>query len=112
MPEQINLTNWKGDESLDALPASEPYVRDAVSDYVMDGKLAESKGFFRALLENNFLLTAIRADGVNTLRLKQWAKWLINHCPEGAYGSKHLVDNWIKIGGINGNSNREGVDAS
>ena len=67
MPEQIKLTNWNGDESFDALPASEPYVRDAVSEYVLNGKLAESKGFFRALLENDFLLTAIRADGVNTL---------------------------------------------
>jgi len=106
MPElkELNLTQWKGEESLDAMPSSNnERQRQVVSDYIMDGKLA-STGFFRSILENNFLTAAIRADNTNVLQLKQWAKWMINHVPECARGSEHLVNHWIKMGGINGNA--------
>jgi len=100
---ELNLTNWKGQESIDAMPNKDPMVVETVTNYVMDGKLS-STGFFRAMLENNFLTAVIRADASNIIQIKMWAKWMINHVPEAARGSKHLVDHWIRMGGINGNA--------
>ena len=98
---ELNLTNWKGQESIDAIPSKDPMVVETVTNYVMKGELA-STGFFRAMLENNFLTAVIRADNSNIIQIKSWAKWMINHVPECARGSKHLVDHWIRMGGING----------
>ena len=102
---EINLTNWKGEESLDAMPSSNKYQRDVVNDYIMNGNLS-STGFFRSILENNFLTAAMRADNSNVLQLKRWATWLINHVPEAARGSEFVVKHWIRMGGINGKSDR------
>lgn len=98
---ELNLTNWKGQESIDAMPNQDPMVVEIVTNYIMNGDLG-STGFFRAMLENNFLTAVIRADASNIIQIKMWAKWMINHVPECARGSKHLVDHWIKMGGING----------
>lgn len=101
--QELNLTNWKGQESIDAMPNQDPMVVETVTNYIMKGELA-STGFFRAMLENNFLTAVVRADNSNILQIKQWAKWMINHVPECARGSKHLVDHWVEIGGIDGNA--------
>lgn len=98
---ELNLTNWRGQESIEAMPNQDPMVVEIVTNYIMNGELS-STGFFRAILENNFITAVIRADSSNILQVKMWAKWLVNHVPECARGSKHLVDNWIKMGGING----------
>ena len=103
---ELNLTSWRGQESIDAMPTKDPMAVEIVTNYVMNGELG-STGFFRAMLENNFLTAVIRADASNILQVKHWAKWMINHVPECARGSKHLVNHWISMGGINGREGEE-----
>ena len=64
---ELNLTNWKGQESIDAMPSQDPMVVETVTNYVMNGELA-STGFFRAMLENNFLTAVVRAKS-NSFRV-------------------------------------------
>jgi len=51
--------------------------------------------FLMAVLENNLVLAAGRADDINRMYLMQWADVLYNELPGSCWGSKEKVQNWL-----------------
>lgn len=59
-------------------------------------------GFLGALLSNDFMGAAGKADDDNQRALIGWAKFLYNHVPSGSYGSPGAFSKWIERGGLAG----------
>jgi hypothetical protein len=58
----------------------------------------EPGSFFVAILANDCLAAFTKSHPNNTMEaLKSLAKWLINNCPEEAYGSYAKVYAWCKL---------------
>lgn len=58
----------------------------------------EPGGFFVAVLANDCLGALTRSHPSNTMEtLKNLAKWIINNCPEEAFGSYAKVDKWTRL---------------
>jgi hypothetical protein len=58
----------------------------------------EPGSFYTALLANDCLGALTKSHPGNTMEtLKSLAKWLINNCPEEAFGSYAKVDKWTKL---------------
>lgn len=51
--------------------------------------------FLRAVLENDFVLAAGRADDTNQRYLMAWADTLYNEIPRGCWGSPEKVKAWL-----------------
>ena len=51
--------------------------------------------FMTAVLENNLVEAAARADSINKHALLDWAQWLYSECPSIAWGSPAAVDRWL-----------------
>lgn len=62
----------------------------------------EPGGFLRAVLENDFMEAAGRADDFNQRHLHDWARVIYNDVPSGCHGSREAVAEWIKAGGLVG----------
>ena len=58
--------------------------------------------FLTAVLENNFMEAAGRADSFNQLHLHDWARVIYNDVPSACHGSSERVSQWIKAGGLVG----------
>lgn len=71
-----------------------PYMLAGLIRYVEDGQ--PPGGFLRAVLENNFVEAAGRADDHNLANLAAYAAWLHNEAPLGAWGSPAKVAAWLK----------------
>ncbi len=69
------------------------HMRDAARRYVENGYAPGH--FLTAVLENNLVEAAARADEENQRALFQWASWLYNHVPTPAWGSSEKVTEWI-----------------
>lgn len=52
-------------------------------------------GFLQALLSNDLIGAATRADLENSLALYNWARFLVNHCPTDCFGSPEAYETWI-----------------
>jgi hypothetical protein len=59
-------------------------------------------GFMRAVLENNLVQACGQADQHNRYRMYDYADWLYNDVPSGAWGSAAKVKAWIDKGGMIG----------
>jgi len=59
-------------------------------------------GFLTAVLENNLVLAAMRADNTNRHRLLDFAEFLYSEAPSICWGSRERVERWIKQGGLRG----------
>ena len=66
----------------------------ALQDYIRHG--TPKGGFLSAVLANNLLNAAMRADGDNFETLAHVARWCYNHVPSIAWGSREKYDRWIK----------------
>lgn len=60
--------------------------------------------FLTAVLEHDFLGAFKRADDENANRMRDWASWLYNECPNSAHGSPEKVAAWIARGGAHGHT--------
>lgn len=70
------------------------YMHGAISRYVVHG--IEPGGFLYSFLCGN-LFPAIRcADNINIKHFKEYAIFLHNYVPSVIYGSKEIVDGWIR----------------
>lgn len=76
------------------------HMHEGVEAYVMTGRPCGD--FLTALLANDFMEAAGRADDHNLNALKGWAIFLYCHVPSGCRGSYEHVRAWIAKGGING----------
>lgn len=56
----------------------------------------EPGGFVYAMLCNDFVGAAMRADSWNKEKLVDYAMWLANRMPPAAWGSKERVDAWLR----------------
>lgn len=59
-------------------------------------------GFLSAVLRNDFMEAAGRADDSNQRKLHQWAKIVYNDIPRQCHGSAEAVSKWIEKGGLEG----------
>ena len=58
-------------------------------------------GFLSAIVANDFVLSAQRADNDNLCRLKDYAHFLNLEAPLEAWGSPEAILKWVKRGGLN-----------
>jgi hypothetical protein len=84
-------------EGLMKLPV---HCRPGLAEYIMDGRPVG--GFLTAVLRNDLMDAACRADGENATRLKDYALFLSNCAPNFCHGSRTRVDEWIEHGGYRG----------
>lgn len=75
----------------DMLPVE---MRESARAYIEDG--LPPRGFLHAVLTNDFVGAATRADMVNRACLHDWAMWLWNEAPSRCWGSPAKVENWIE----------------
>lgn len=71
---------------------------DSIERYVIDG--VPTGGFLAAVLANDFMEAAGRADSTNSRLLREWAGVLYNGVPADCKGSHEAVANWIARGGL------------
>lgn len=76
------------------------HMHDGVRRYVMNGEAIG--GFLTAIMANDFMESAIRADHMNLVALQGWATFLYNSVPASGRGSREIVKAWQAAGGING----------
>lgn len=69
------------------------HMHDAVEAYVVGHH--ECGGFFMALMENDFMLCAAKADRRNLAALGDWAKLIYNEFPIACWGSPAKVEKWL-----------------
>ncbi len=65
------------------------HMQSAACRYIEDGEISDD--FLIAVLSNNLVKAAGRADTVNQLALFVWAIWMYNEIPSIAWGSKERV---------------------
>lgn len=84
--------------------ACEQYGLEAHSLQLFVDQGIKPGGFLTAVLENNFMEAAGRADGYNQLHLHDWAMVIYNDTPSGCHGSPEKVAAWFRAGGLVGMS--------
>lgn len=78
-----------------SLPA---HMQDAMRRYVEHGIPPGS--FLTAVLSNDMMEAARRADDVNLHSFPAYARFLINEAPCGCFGSPGAFQAWCKNGGL------------
>lgn len=81
----------------DRLPG---HMQAGARRYIEQG--LEPGHFLRNVLANDLVGAVSRADSVNKQSLPEWAMWLHNDIPSGAWGSEEKVIRWIEMGGLQG----------
>lgn len=77
-----------------------PHMQYSTEAYVERGY--PPGDFLCAILRNDLLDAAGRADMQNLPKLHIWATWLYNNAPSACHGSKHKIEEWIASGGLEG----------
>lgn len=70
------------------------YMADGLQRYIEHGVPPGS--FMTAVLCNDLMDAAGRADDTNRRYLFEWAGWLYNYAPPACYGSPEKVKAWIE----------------
>lgn len=65
------------------------HMQSAARRYIEEGELPGH--FLFAVLSNNLMEAASRADDVNQVSLHTWASWMYNEIPGSAHGSREEV---------------------
>jgi len=76
------------------------HMRGGIARYVLKG--IPPGQFLTALLENDFMEAAGRADMQNLANLDKWATFLYNFVPTACRGDDQAVRDWCKSGGLEG----------
>ena len=84
-------------KGLDVLPE---HCRDGVYQYIMNGIPPGS--FLDAVFRNDLVGAFSKADHINQECIRYYAIFLHNYAPNGCWGSREIVDRWIKQGGLKG----------
>jgi len=72
------------------------HMHKGVMNYVFDR--IEPGSFLRAILENNLVRSAERADHINREALWEWSCFLVEALPVSAWGSEKRVQQWLAGG--------------
>ena len=70
------------------------YMTGAVERYIEHR--VPPGGFLKAVLQNELIEAANRADEENAIHLRDWCVFLYNYLPVESYGSTENYTNWIK----------------
>lgn len=88
-----------------------PKMAPAVRRYVEHG--IRPGHFLTALLRNDLRGAVTRADDDNLSTLIHWVGFVYQELPSGCHGSLDKVEEWVKIGGLDGidkRKRREAID--
>lgn len=77
-----------------------PHMHGAMRRWVMQGIMPG--GFLSAVLSNDLMGAAGRADDENRDRLIDYCTFLYSHAPSGCFGSPTVVASWNEDGGLEG----------
>ncbi len=86
------------------------HLFSSVIDYIVDGM--RPGAFVAAIIQNNLVMSYLRADEENCHLFTNWARFLHWEMPIGSWGSEPMYQLWCKSGGIHGrarDSETEGV---
>ena len=86
----------------EGLPA---HMREQMRAYIEKGRPIGS--FLAAILANDFVDAAGRADDINQGRLFDYAKFLYNYAPTTCWGSRAKVNAWVAAQGGVGSAAHE-----
>lgn len=84
-------------EGINELPT---HMREGMIQYIEDG--VRQGSFLMAVLCNDLMTAAVKADMVNSYCLRNYAIYLYNFAPQGCFGSTEAVDTWVASGGLRG----------
>ena len=76
------------------------HTQRALLDYLNKGW--EPGSFLCAVLSNDFIAAAVRADHINSQHLPDIARFVVNEMPMGSWGSREAITGWV-----NGNDIRK-----
>lgn len=83
---------------------------NAIVEYIVQGHPVGD--FLAALLSNDLMQAAAKADAMNLPRLPDYAQFLYNCAPAGCFGSKAAFSEWLRTGGVIGRQlQREAANA-
>lgn len=68
-------------------------MREGMTRYVEER--VEPGGFLTAVIQNNLLGAACKADKHNLLLIKEYAQWFYNVAPSGCSGSPEKMRAWL-----------------
>jgi len=84
-----------------ATEAIPEHMRESAREYVLHGR--QPSHFLYTILQNDLVQAGRRADPQNARCLTGWARYLDN-IPMAAWGSPEAVAEWIRRGGLGGES--------
>lgn len=70
------------------------------AQYIVYG--AEPGGFIKSVLIDSLSEAASKADGNNLRLLKEYSQFVYNYAPYPCSGSREMVREWIRVGGLKG----------
>lgn len=70
------------------------HMQEATRAYIEDRR--PPGGFLQAVLANDFVMAASRADDINQRCLFDWASFLYNEAPVECWGSPEAVYDWVE----------------
>jgi hypothetical protein len=70
-------------------------IKDSIDAYVETG--IPLGGFLSAVMENDFMSAASRADSTNAPYLQEIASYVYNNVPSAAFGSPERVKAWREL---------------
>jgi len=76
------------------------HMRGGMQRYIEQG--IPPGGFLAAILANDLVLAAMRADAINQHQLFDYAHFLYNQAPRDCWGCQEAIDEWIEQGGLKG----------
>lgn len=76
------------------------HCRAGLRDYIDHGHRVG--GFLCAVLSNDLMEAAGRADGTNRMALHHYAAFLYSYAPRDCYGSSKKIEAWMERGGLHG----------
>ncbi len=76
------------------------HMQQDMKDYIEKGLSQGS--FMRAIIANDFVHAAIRADHINMAALFDYARFLYDEAPSSCWGSYDIYNAWIRDGGLEG----------
>ena len=96
---------WDDDANWDLIPE---HCRDGLRAHIEKGRKTGS--FLAAVLSNDLMEAATRADRENLAALNGYAIFLLNYCPRDSHGSREKMEDWRKSGGLEGIQKRADAD--
>lgn len=88
-------------ELIEAIAKTPPHMHHAIIGYIEHG--APVGDFLSAVIENDLISAAKRADQHNQRALWEWAG-VLYWSPRDAWGSKEVREAWIAKGGLSGDA--------